>query len=321
MKDFVAIDFEAANRDRRSACAIGLVQVSQGELGRRFESYIKPKSEFSKFDPFNVLIHGITNHTVQNSPSFEEIWLQIRNINFGFDTPLVCHNAGYDVKVLRDLLNLYEITTDEIYFYDTLLLSKFVWPHLASYKLSVICKFLNIPLDHHVAISDAEACAEIALKHMEIIGVTSLAEVANHFGLKLGKISSNLLSNRNLNLNYVIDNQYSRADLSFQSKGQNLNDEKKYNFYQDLNGKNIVFTGELSSMNRKSATLIAVKNGANVNSSITSKTNILVVGIDDFKNYSQGKKSRKLLDAEKLLNLGNKIDIIDEEDFIRLLSD
>lgn len=32
MKDFVAIDFETANRERTSICSVGLVRVENGDI-------------------------------------------------------------------------------------------------------------------------------------------------------------------------------------------------------------------------------------------------------------------------------------------------
>lgn len=321
MGDFIAIDFETANRDRRSACAIGIVQILQGQVERTYESLIKPNAEFDKFDPFNILIHGITNREVQESPYFPNIWNEVQEMNTKSDMTYVCHNALYDMKVLRDLFNFYEIDTRTIYFYDTLLFSKLIWPELPSYKLSTLCKYLKIDLKHHVALSDAQACAMIALQHLEITGASSLEKVADSFGLKLGTLTKNLRPRNNLGIIYEIKNQFNSSLSNTRLLNETANQEENLTFYQDLIGKNVVFTGELSSMSRKNATLVAIRNGAKVNSSISTKTNILVVGMEDFKNYSNGKKSRKLQDAEKLHSLGSKIDIIDEEDFISLLLD
>ena len=128
MEDFIAIDFETANRDRRSACAIGVAQVVRDNITRTYESLIKPSAEFEKFDPFNVLIHGITNSQIQDSPYFPAIWSKLQTMNSKNELPYVCHNAGFDMKVLRDLLNFYEIETYTIYFYYTLMVSKLIWP-------------------------------------------------------------------------------------------------------------------------------------------------------------------------------------------------
>ena len=43
MKDFAAIDFETANRQLTSACAVGLVIVREGKIVDTFYSLIQPE--------------------------------------------------------------------------------------------------------------------------------------------------------------------------------------------------------------------------------------------------------------------------------------
>ena len=59
MKDFVALDFETADNGRDSACAIGLVRVSGGEIVKRTYYLIKPRVRALSFPIFMVFI-GVT---------------------------------------------------------------------------------------------------------------------------------------------------------------------------------------------------------------------------------------------------------------------
>jgi DNA polymerase-3 subunit epsilon len=61
-----------------------------------------------------------------------------------------------------------------------------------------------------------------------------------------------------------------------------------------------------------------VNNGATVGSGVSKKTNFLIVGISDFIDFSSGKITRKLKDAEALSKAGQEISIIDEEDFLKM---
>jgi DNA polymerase-3 subunit epsilon len=90
------------------------------------------------------------------------------------------------------------------------------------------------------------------------------------------------------------------------------------NVGSDLFGATIVFTGELITMGRKEAIQRAVNNGAIVSSGVTKKTQYLVIGISDFIDFNNGKKTRKIIDAEKLSANGQDISILDEEDFLRM---
>ena len=93
---------------------------------------------------------------------------------------------------------------------------------------------------------------------------------------------------------------------------------KEVNTGIDLFGKLVVFTGELSTLTREMAIQRAVDNGAIVNSAVSGKTNFLVVGISDLIDFNEGRKTRKLKDAEGFSDEGHDISIIDEEDFLKM---
>ena len=43
-------------------------------------------------------------------------------------------------------------------------LAKAVWPQLGSHRLNILADYFKLELDHHDALSDARACAEITLR-------------------------------------------------------------------------------------------------------------------------------------------------------------
>jgi len=55
--NFTAIDFETANEQRSSACAIGIVCIEDGLITEQEYHLIKPPG--LHFNPFNIAIHGI----------------------------------------------------------------------------------------------------------------------------------------------------------------------------------------------------------------------------------------------------------------------
>ncbi|KMO58183.1 DNA polymerase III subunit alpha, partial [Lacticaseibacillus rhamnosus] len=95
--DFIAMDFETANRKRASACSLALVVVQQNRVVDSFYTLINPQMQF---DPQNIRIHGITPDMVQDQPTFDRVWPHIQM----FYTPgriVTAHNAPFDVSVLR----------------------------------------------------------------------------------------------------------------------------------------------------------------------------------------------------------------------------
>lgn len=155
--DFVAIDFETANNKRSSACSIGVVLVKDGVIAEKIHRLINPGS--IEWGAMNIAIHGIKPDTVKASPTFPEVWKELSPY---FQTyPIIAHNAAsFDISVLRACLLENGITPPEMKFGCTMEAAKNLgW----SSKLKDLCKEKGIKLEHHNALSDAEACALIAI--------------------------------------------------------------------------------------------------------------------------------------------------------------
>ena len=317
MQSFIAIDYETANSDRRSACSLGVTLVENGEILKSYQSFIKPPEEFNYFDDFNVMLHGIKQRDVKNSPSFLEIWDELVGVNLK-NLPLVCHNSGFDIRLTQDLLNHHGASYEDINFFDTLTIAKKLWPEMINHKLSTLARNFEITLDHHNAASDSEACARIALRQIQELKVNSLLEVAQNFGFRLGTLSHSGVKTMSSAKNYNYDR--SKEQYSKSTSSKDVLPDREVIVDSDLFGAQIVFTGALQSMDRKSAIQIAVNNGAVVSSAVSKKTNLLIVGVSDFIDFSNGKKTRKLTDAESLKLQGQDISIIDEEEFLRMAS-
>ena len=157
MSTFVAIDFETADRGRDSACAVGLVRVENQEITQRFYALIQPPRSQFEF----THIHGIHWHDVMNEPTFDEVWPLMAEKVEGADF-FVAHNAGFDQKVLYSCCDLYGIKHPHQPFVCTVKLARKTW-NLFPTKLNNVCEFLDIELEHHQALSYAEACAKIAI--------------------------------------------------------------------------------------------------------------------------------------------------------------
>ena len=313
MDTFIAIDYETANSNYLSACALGITFVERGVVLESLQTYIKPPEDFSSFDPFNISIHKIQPSQVKNAPSFDTVWDIIEKFHSKNNVPFACHYSGFDIRVTEALLKYYKIDFQEIQFYDTFTIAKKMWPEFSNHKLNYLSDKFDIQLDHHNASSDAQACALIALKQIEVLEKKSLLEVAQNYGFKLGVLNSSGVKTMSDFKIYGGGHFGNKVDSS---KG--LKPTKELNMGGDLYGKRVVFTGELSTLTREVAIQRAVDNGAIVNSAVSGKTNFLVVGVRDLIDFNDGRKTRKLQAAEKFSDEGHDISIIDEEDFLRL---
>jgi DNA polymerase III subunit epsilon len=158
---FTAIDFETATRLRDSACAVGMVRVERGIIVRRESRLIRPRSSDFEF----TWLHAIAWNDVVGEPPFEEIWPLIRELCDGVDY-VAAHNASFDEGVLRaccEQSGLPLPLRPGVGFECTVGLARRVWAIYPT-RLDVVAARLGVPLRHHDAASDAEACAQIVLR-------------------------------------------------------------------------------------------------------------------------------------------------------------
>jgi DNA polymerase III subunit epsilon len=157
VKTFVAIDFETASRSRESACSIGIIRVENFQIVKKAHFLIRPAEPEFEF----TYIHGIRWKDVANEPTFGELWPEMEPLFQGAEA-IAAHNASFDQGVLYACCDAYEIERPSHKFLCTVQLARKTWK-LHPTKLPNVCDYLNIPLEHHQALSDAEACAQIVI--------------------------------------------------------------------------------------------------------------------------------------------------------------
>lgn len=166
MIDFTAIDFETANDDRSSACAVGIAAVRNGTIAEVWSSLIRPPT--LEFRPDFIALHGITPHDVLDAPRFVDVWPEIHRLCDG--RLVAAHNAAFDVSVLQDCTALYGLSPLSGPYVCTCQLAKRLVPELPHHRLDVLADYYGIPLDHHDPASDAVACAELGIRFAAMEG-------------------------------------------------------------------------------------------------------------------------------------------------------
>jgi DNA polymerase-3 subunit epsilon len=157
MRSFLALDFEIATRDPLSACALGLVRCEKGRITARERRLIRPPSADFTF----TYIHGLSWPDVASAPDFPTNWTEIAHWFDGVDF-LAAHNAGFDRSVLSACCNAWGLAMPTADWVCSVQLARRIWG-LNPADLKSCARFLCVPLDHHEALSDANACAEIIL--------------------------------------------------------------------------------------------------------------------------------------------------------------
>lgn len=178
--DFVAIDFETANRNWASACEIGMVVVEDGRVVDTYRRLIRPTP--NRFDYGNIRVHNIRPEQVINEPTFEELYDEM--LPYFENKHMVAHNASFDMGVLLGSMKQYGLPIPSLTYSCTVQLARRVWPESPRYSLGVISAFLGIELDHHQALSDANACAQIMIQAQQIYGTTHVDELLKEVRLQ-----------------------------------------------------------------------------------------------------------------------------------------
>ena len=182
MLDFVAIDFETANEKRFSPCSVGLSVIRDGKVVDSFYALIKPKE--CRFT--NTWIHGITAEDVLSEPDFPEIWPHLLKRIDGL--PAIAHYAQFDMSVIRHTLTEYEIPFPTFQYSCSQIVAKSVWAGLANYSLPTVASILGIEFQHHHALEDANACAQIVCHACKEKEVSSLDDLLANLELRHGQI-------------------------------------------------------------------------------------------------------------------------------------
>lgn len=319
MSGFVAIDFETATANRYSACAIGGVVVEYGvgnewTITDSFHELIRPpdidlESLLPTFDDFNISIHGITPEMVEHAPTFDEVWQGLVTKFNG--CLLLAHNTRFDMFVVRDACAIYEIEVGLFPFACSYRLAQAAWPTLPTYRLDALADLLSIELEHHNALSDAACSARIAQQIVKDQGVSSIEEAAERLGFRLGVLSESSYRPFSNAKSVEYPAQSTKRLSQIVPTGEIPTDHP-------LKGKRLCFTGTLTSMSREEAAQRAVNAGGTAADNVSGKVDYLVVGVTDLRLVKDG-ASGKLRKAVELREGGHHIEIIDEEDFLRLL--
>lgn len=97
-------------------------------------------------------IHGITPKLTANAPTFNGIWKQIEPYITGQN--VVAHNGfAFDFHCLKQTLEYYNLAVPDYTGHCTYKIYR--------ESLKSLCQKHNITLNHHNALSDAMACAEL----------------------------------------------------------------------------------------------------------------------------------------------------------------
>lgn len=278
LKSFTALDFETFTPERSSACAVGLVKVKDGHIIHKFYSLINPIPDDRTSD--NSAVHGITAEMISQAPTFADLWPLIKGI-IGDDS-IVSHNSDFDEGVWKTQLSHYSLDTPGRY--------KFVCTFkMTGLSLEACCEKHNIDMGtHHDALDDAIACAKVMLAE------------AGH--LQTSKFTGGVAQA----LEQMAAKKYDRSTLD-PLADEEIEDKSTPFFHAKT-----VITGTFEAYpNRNELGKMLQSLGADINTSISKKTNVVVMG--------KGAGPSKMKKIEELQATGCDIRIIYEPELIAIL--
>lgn len=147
-------------------CSLACVVVVGGRIVERWSQLVRPTVPIS---PRATAIHGIDDAAVAEAQPFGAAHTRLRTtLSRHRVAALVAHNAPFDRAVLEAECDRAAMPRTTRPWVDTIDEAKALWPHLArprgpGYGLGVLCAELGLEHQHHDALSDATACALIAL--------------------------------------------------------------------------------------------------------------------------------------------------------------
>jgi DNA polymerase III subunit epsilon len=278
---FVVVDVETANPSLSSICQIGIACFAGGTLHHSWESLVNPEDYF---DPINVSIHGIDEEQVGSAPTWPTVYPQVSRLLEG---NIVVSHTPFDHTALRRACEKYVLAIGEYQWLDSARVARRAWPAFAKwgYGLSHVAEHFSIEYKAHDALEDARCAGEILVR--------AIAET--------GLNASQWLHRSKQAIGSSITGSITRDG----------------NPEGPLHGEVVVFTGALS-MPRREAADTASAAGCEVDSGVTKRATLLVVGDQDIRKLAGHEKSSKQRKAEELITKGQRIRIVGETDFRRL---
>jgi DNA polymerase-3 subunit epsilon len=304
--NFTAIDFETAY-SQKHACQLGIVVVRKGEIIEEKEFLIQPPG--NKISEYCRQIHGITPYMTKNAPTFGELWPDIKKY---FQHQIIIHHSdGFDIRIINQELDFYNISHCRFISVESTMR---LFDDRYSQSLANLCSAFGIQMEqHHDALSDARCCAEIFLRYLK-------GEEPDYNRLPKKKIANQYSSPDEEGLNIDI----TKPERHFSVLYDTNRIVQSETYVQDLSivtnrdtvfyDKKVVISGVFERYPIRNDLALLLKGyGADINGSISSKTNIFVIG----KDFGP-KKMEKVFE---LNNGGYNIQIIEETQLYKLLEE
>jgi DNA polymerase-3 subunit epsilon len=176
---FCAVDLETTGGSPRndSITEIGAVKYRGGERLGTFQTLVDPGAPIP---PFITHLTGIDDLAVRDAPALETVLPAL--VEFVDGAVFVAHNASFDFRFLNAALGelSYELLKGPAVC-TAKLARRVVWPDVPNVRLQTLAEYFRTPVrPAHRALPDAEACADVLHRLLELggrLGILTLGDL------------------------------------------------------------------------------------------------------------------------------------------------
>lgn len=296
---FVMIDLETTGLNSYNAEIIEFAAIKyiNGQPVDKFHTLINPGVKIPK-DATQV--NHITDKMVEDQPRMDVVIDKI--YDFINHEVLAGYNVEFDIQFLNQAFKKHGKYIENIIVIDVLTLARKALrkSEVENYKLDTIKQYFQIDTPSHRALDDCNSAFQVMVRCVEL---------RSQQPAKSSKVDD---------LNVKKNNKNFRSDSKKISTLVCENDELDPS--HPLFGKICVLTGELSTMSRSNAMQAIVNAGGVLKTSVSTKTDYLIVGHQDHEVVGEDGLSGKQEKAHDLISKGINIKILNETDFLETLN-
>ena len=300
---FILFRTECINSDQNSVCHIILVPVVDGVIQESQEFFLNPDA------PFQGVMSGISREQVESFAPFAQVWPSVHEVFCKFDVA-VCAGDGYSAHALFGTLSRLGIPFNPIKYCNAKAICRRSLPSV-SFGLDYLNNvFFNDYIPENEVVATSRRWAQLAVKGLESVEDATI----NDF-LSRTKIKPGLIAEGDFQPSLCIKVKKHFSGSGFDAESIAVNAQPENPFY----GMCVVFTGKMEALKRNDARELVVRIGGEAPDRLTQDTDFLVVGVQDLKVVGQSGLSGKMKTAAKYREKGLPIEVIDEDDFIRMI--
>lgn len=166
---FIALDVETACSNASSICQIGIACVFPDNRIQTFSALVNPGT---RFDRFNIQLHGIGPDHVASAPRFDKVLAQLSPL---LSRHHLVQHSNFDKQAVNAACQSCGVEPPDFRWADSVTIARRAWPELrgnGGHGLGNLKKVLDLDFRHHDAGEDARAAALVVLHAEAHLGLT-----------------------------------------------------------------------------------------------------------------------------------------------------